>query len=116
MSRLKKLTVKQFGLFCFNVLTDEQVQVLAQKVVTDSKDEVREFVAILQKYRPNLVRHFFPDMPWTKEEILEIWPQAAEELRGFRSYLEAKSGLTAAQLGIALQLAEEEYKRLKRKK
>ncbi len=50
---------------------------------------------------------------WTKEEILKMWPQAAGELRGFQRALEAKAGLTAAQLGIALQLAEEEFKRLK---
>lgn len=49
---------------------------------------------------------------WTKKEILEMWPQAAGELRGFQRHLEARSSLTAAQLGMALQLAEAEYRRL----
>ena len=49
---------------------------------------------------------------WTKEEILKLWPQAKGKLRGFQRHLEAKSGLTAAQLGMAIQLAEAEYKRL----
>jgi hypothetical protein len=51
---------------------------------------------------------------WTKEEILEIWPQADAELQGFRRALQAKSGITAAQLDMALQLADAEYKRLKK--
>ena len=49
---------------------------------------------------------------WTEEEILEMWPQAKGELQGFQRHLEAKAGITAAQLGMALQLAEQEYKRL----
>lgn len=49
---------------------------------------------------------------WTKKEILEIWPQAAGELRGFQRHLERNASITASQLGMALQLAEEEYKRL----
>ena len=51
---------------------------------------------------------------WNKKEILEMWPQAAGELLGFRRALEANSGLTAAQLGMALQLANAEFKRLKK--
>ncbi len=49
---------------------------------------------------------------WTEEEILRMWPQANDELRGFQRALEARSGLTAAQLGMALQLAAAEFKRL----
>jgi len=52
---------------------------------------------------------------WSREEILEMWPQAVGELRGFQAHLESRSGITAAQLGMALQLAEEEFKRLKDK-
>jgi hypothetical protein len=47
---------------------------------------------------------------WNEDEIREMWPQAAGELEGFRRHLEAKSGLTAAQLGMALQLAAAEFK------
>lgn len=49
---------------------------------------------------------------WTKEEIIEMWPQAKGELQGFQKHLERKSGITAFQLGMALQLAEAEFKRL----
>ncbi len=42
-----------------------------------------------------------------------MWPQAAGELRGFANALErGKSGLTAAQLRMAIQMAEELYKTL----
>lgn len=51
---------------------------------------------------------------WRKEEVFEMWPQAAGELRGFKRALEAKSAITAAQLSMALQLAEAEFKNLKR--
>lgn len=50
---------------------------------------------------------------WTKEEILEMWPQAKGELQGFQRRLERKSGITASQLGMALQLAEAEFQRLR---
>ncbi|MDO8495996.1 MAG: hypothetical protein Q7S43_00905 [bacterium] len=50
---------------------------------------------------------------WTKEEIMEMWPQAKGELQGFQRHLEIKAGITATQLGMALQLAEAEFKRLK---
>lgn len=49
---------------------------------------------------------------WTDEEILRMWPQAAEELRGFQRHLERNAGITAAQLGMALQLAEKEFQRI----
>jgi hypothetical protein len=49
---------------------------------------------------------------WTREEVLKMWPQAAGELRGFKKALERRAGLTASQLGMALQLAEAEYQRL----
>ena len=42
-----------------------------------------------------------------------MWPQAAGELRGFQHALEGNSGLTAAQLGMALQLADAEFQRMK---
>lgn len=50
---------------------------------------------------------------WTKEDILKMWPQAAGELRGFQRALEAKSAITAGQIGMAVQLAETEFQRLK---
>lgn len=67
MSDLKQRSVEQFKLACvsYDVLTDEQVMVLAQRVVIRTEDEVREFVAVLEKYRPNLVRRFFPATAWT---------------------------------------------------
>lgn len=50
---------------------------------------------------------------WAKEnEVLKMWPQAKGELQGFQQYLEAKAGITASQLGMAIQLAEKEYQRL----
>lgn len=52
---------------------------------------------------------------WTKEEILDMWPQAKGELQGFQRHLERNSGITASQLGMALQLAEIEFKRLQSK-
>lgn len=116
MSDLKKLSVEQFKLACVSddVLTDEQVMVLTRTVVLESEDDVLEFEAVLQKYRPNLVRRFFLDRFWTKEEILEMWPQTAGELRGLRNhFLRTNAGITASQLGMALQLADAEYKRLK---
>ena len=49
---------------------------------------------------------------WTKEEILEMWPQAKVKLQGFQRHLERNAGITASQLGMALQLAELEFNRL----
>ena len=46
-----------------------------------------------------------PDKIWTRAEILESWPQANGELIGFQKHLEQKAGITAAQLGMARQLA-----------
>ncbi len=43
---------------------------------------------------------------YTNDEIRTLWPQAAGELSGFQNALQAKSGLTAAQLSMALQLAQ----------
>ncbi|MEK7193313.1 MAG: hypothetical protein AAB652_00820 [Patescibacteria group bacterium] len=50
---------------------------------------------------------------WTKEQILELWPQAEGELRGFERGLKTKSAITAFQLDMALQLADKEYQRLR---
>lgn len=111
----QSLSVERFKLACIsdNVLTDEQVLVLAQKVVISSEDEVREFAAVLQRYRPSLVRRFFTDTPLTKEEILETWPQAVGELRYLHDYfMRTSAEITAHQLTIALRLAEKEYNRL----
>lgn len=47
---------------------------------------------------------------WAQEEILKMWPQAAGELQGFRKYLARTAGITADQLSMALQLAEEGFK------
>ncbi len=49
---------------------------------------------------------------FTDDEILTMWPQAQTELDGFASLLEQRSGITASQLRLALQLAEKEYARL----
>ncbi|MBI3632724.1 MAG: hypothetical protein HY226_00370 [Candidatus Vogelbacteria bacterium] len=49
---------------------------------------------------------------WSRREIIEMWPQAAGELRGFKRALEVRAGITASQLDMALQLAEKEFKRL----
>jgi len=52
--------------------------------------------------------------PFTKEEILTMWPQAAGELRGFQRHLERTgAGLTAAQIGMALQLAGVQFENLR---
>ena len=114
MPETKELSVEQFKLACISddVLTDSQVWVLMQNVVLTSEEDVREFAMILHKYRPNLERRFFPNKPWGKDDILKMWPQAVGELRGFQRHLEAKSGLTASQLGMALQLADAEFQRL----
>ena len=50
---------------------------------------------------------------WTKEEILKLWPQAEGELTGFYRVLKANAGITASQLGMALQLAKAEFDRIK---
>ena len=50
---------------------------------------------------------------WTKDEILEMWSQARSELQGFQRHLERNAGITASQLGMALQLADIEFDRLK---
>lgn len=49
---------------------------------------------------------------WKQDDILKLWPQAARELKGFQGILEPKAGLTAAQLSMAIQLAEVEFQRL----
>lgn len=61
MSSDRVLSVEQFKLACISddVLTDEQVEVLMRNVVLASEEDVREFVAILHKYRPNLEKRFF---------------------------------------------------------
>ena len=116
MSDIQKLSVEQFKLACVSddVLTDDQVMVLARRVVLNSEDDVREFAVVVNKYRPNLERRFFPDTSYSKEDILEMWPQSAGELRGLRNhFMRTNAGITASQLSMALQLAEAEYKRLK---
>jgi hypothetical protein len=50
---------------------------------------------------------------WTQEEILKMWPQAEGELRGFQRALAARSPLSAAQLGMALQLAHNAFEQIK---
>ena len=47
---------------------------------------------------------------WTDEQILSMWPQAKGELGGF-AYALARggSGITAAQLRMAVVLADEAY-------
>jgi hypothetical protein len=55
------------------------------------------------------------DIPktWTKQDIMRLWPQAHGELSSLQRHLEHKSGLTAAQLGMALQLASERFEQLR---
>lgn len=51
---------------------------------------------------------------WSKEEILEMWTQAEDELRGLQRYLlRANGSITASQLDMVLQLAEAEFQRLR---
>ncbi|MDP3792580.1 MAG: hypothetical protein Q8Q89_02515 [bacterium] len=117
MSKVKELSVEQFKLACVSddTFTDDQVWVLMQSVVLTSEEDVREFAAILHKYRPNLERRFFPNTPWGKEEILEMWPQAVEELRGLQNHFtRTNAGITASQLSMALQLTEIGFKKLQK--
>jgi hypothetical protein len=53
------------------------------------------------------------DKEYTKDQIREMWPQACGELRGFAKALSKDSGITAAQLRMAIQLAEEAFYNLK---
>lgn len=119
MSETQKLSVEQFKLACVadEEFTDNQVYVLAKNVVLNSEDDVLEFAAVLDKYRPNLKRRFFPEMPYSEEEILEMWPQAEGELRGLcNHFTRTNAGITASQLKMALQLAKAEFQRLKEEK
>ena len=51
---------------------------------------------------------------YTKDEILKMWSQAAGELMGLRNnFVRIGFGITAAQLDMALQLADIEFRRLK---
>ena len=74
MPETKELSVEQFKLACIsdNVLTDSQVWVLMQNVVLTSEEDVQEFAMILHTYRPNLERRFFPNTPWSKDDILKM--------------------------------------------
>lgn len=45
-------------------------------------------------------------MEFTADQQSQMWPQAAQELTGFAKVLEQKSGLTAAQLRMAIQMAD----------
>jgi hypothetical protein len=46
------------------------------------------------------------------ERLRLLWPQAAGELRGFAAVLgRIGSGLTAAQLRLAIEMADEYYRR-----
>ncbi len=49
---------------------------------------------------------------WTTEQILLMWPQAAGELAAFQRALEQRAGLTASQLRMAIQLAQERFAQL----
>jgi hypothetical protein len=53
-----------------------------------------------------------PREAWSKEDILELWPRAAEKLRGFARIFEQHDPGIADRLGMALQLAEVEFQRL----
>lgn len=48
---------------------------------------------------------------YTPEEMKEMWPQAAGELRGWANSLASRQmGITAAQLRMAIQMAEAYWK------
>lgn len=50
---------------------------------------------------------------WTPQDVRRMWPQAAGELRGFANHLaRGQAGLTAAQIRMAIQLADERFKQL----
>ncbi len=52
---------------------------------------------------------------WSKEDLLKMWPQAAGELRGFQHHLEKqRAGITADQIGMAIQLGNAEFERLQK--
>ena len=103
MSKVKELSVENFKLACISddVLTDDQVWMLMQSVVLTSEEDVRELAGILHKYRPNLERRFLPNTPWSKEEILEMWPRAEGEPRGLQNHFMNTQKLIT---GIALPL------------
>lgn len=43
---------------------------------------------------------------YTEDQMKEMWPQAAGELRGFANALDRdKAGITAAQIRMAVQMA-----------
>lgn len=73
MPEINELSVEQFKLACISddVLTDEQVWVLMQRVVLNSKEDVREFSAILHKYRPNLEKRFFSKLTIDQGRVYE---------------------------------------------
>ncbi len=48
-------------------------------------------------------------------EILEMWPQALGELHGFQSALQKKAGITASQIGMALQLATVAFEQIQQR-
>ncbi len=51
---------------------------------------------------------------FTREFVLEAWEQGRGELLGFANALDrGQSGITASQLRMAIQLADEEYKRMR---
>jgi hypothetical protein len=53
------------------------------------------------------------DKEYTNEQIRAMWPQARGELSGFAKALMKNSGITAAQLRMAIQLADEAFNKLK---
>ncbi|OGN08701.1 MAG: hypothetical protein A3J46_06535 [Candidatus Yanofskybacteria bacterium RIFCSPHIGHO2_02_FULL_41_11] len=51
---------------------------------------------------------------YTKDEFLNMWPQAKGELQGLmHSFIGRSIDITAAQLDMAIQLADIEFRRLK---
>lgn len=51
-----------------------------------------------------------PAPEFTSEQIRDMWPQAAGELRGFAQALErGPAKITAMQLRMAIELAEQAY-------
>lgn len=57
------LTVEHFKLACISEeFSDADVNALMRNVVIESEDDVREFCAILKKYRPEVEKQFFANI------------------------------------------------------
>jgi hypothetical protein len=56
-------------------------------------------------------------MEYTTEQIITLWPSGRQELLGFANHLEQRSAaITAAQIRLAIEMADREFKRLNQDK